>query len=180
VTFTAVNSAIPIATRKGPIQSEAIEGVPWEVRRGGELLPCKVRYRGCTINDRRATLIFEIVVGDDAPPIRVEETPAILTDAELDELWGAWTHDSAGKRPDGWDPRMLRRSFQVYDLPAGLELSMRYARTVKSITSWPGFDGRRDPRVGEFETAKGVLVEPIILTFTGTSGAATLEAIESK
>jgi hypothetical protein len=175
----AASSAGPTPKRKGAVQSEGGDGIPWETCDRGVFTPCRVRYRGCTFDDDFATLRFELLIDGESHPVLVEETPAILTPAEMDQLWRDWTNDPSGKwRDESGKLRVLRRTFRVHDLPSGTELSLRYQRTVKSVTGWTGFDGQRDLRAAEFETANCLLVEPLVLTFASTTEAQTFELIE--
>lgn len=175
----ASNSANPKPKRDGVIASDSIGGVAWEVRKDGVLVSCAVRYRGCRFDNEQCKLCFEVSVEGADRPIRIEETPAVLTAPELDELMRGWTNDPNEKWTDeSGTMRVLRRSFRVFDLPTELKLSLRYARTVMSITGWPGFEGQRDTRLESHETKNCVLVEPVVLSFASGASAHTLEFID--
>jgi hypothetical protein len=167
--------AIPLASRQGPIQSVGRDGAAWEVCQGDSLLRSTTRYRGCSFDEGKVTLLFDIATAAGTV-IRVEETPHLLTSTEMDELWRAWTHEN-------WpEPRekdaVLCRSFRVRDLPSDHRLTLRYSRTVAAMTWWPGFDGKRDPRSPGHTTPDGIRVEPLLLSFADGPSAQTIELME--
>ena len=170
--------AIPLASREGPIQSVGREGAAWEVSQGDSLLRSTARYRGCSFEDGKVTLLFDIATAGGTL-IRVEETPHLLTSAEMDELWRAWTHEEDGSWPGPPEKTaVLARSFRVRDLPKDHRLALRYARTVRGVTAWPGFGARRDPGSPGHTTPDGILVEPLLLSFAESSTAQTIELME--
>jgi cytochrome c len=77
---------------------------PWQATRGGLPLPARVRYRGHALAGGRATLLYDLELGD-AGRIRVEESP------------------EAVRAPDG--ARGLERRFTTAGVPPGVELRLR-------------------------------------------------------
>jgi cytochrome c len=77
---------------------------PWQVARGGLPLPARVRYRGHALAGGRATLLYDLELGD-AGRIRVEESP------------------EAVHAPDG--ARGFERRFTTAGVPPGVELRLR-------------------------------------------------------
>jgi len=170
------DSGLPGAQRKGAWQSEGLEGSAWEIRKKGEIVPSVARYQGCTFDAGLVRLQFDISLqGSEPSVVQIEETPTVMTQAELNELW-----PGEGEWPSEPGIVWLKRGFVARGLPPGLELSLRYARTVAGVTGSDGIDLRRDPRLGEFTTSNGILVEPIICTFESGLVGKLFEAIELK
>ena len=77
---------------------------PWQVARGGVPVPARVRYRGHALAGGRATLLYDLELGDGAR-IRIAESP------------------EAVRAADG--TRGLERRFTSSGVPAGVELRLR-------------------------------------------------------
>ena len=112
---------------------------PWQVARGGEPLPARVRYRGHRLDAGRATLLYDLELGDGAR-IRVAESPEAVRAAD-----GA---------------RGLERRFTTSGVPAGVEVRLRVAAAARRARRRPSrrtaASRTRRPRAGG--ALDGVLV----------------------